>query len=95
VLIEYFEYRAKILNDYVESRLMDAKRASECFHQMYEKYSPSCPLHMNKQKNEKKAHAYFTCIINMIIESIIEERKCDYDPRELTSVTVDGFPLRT
>jgi len=50
---------------------------------------------MNKQKNEKKAHAYFTCIINMIIESIIEERKCDYDPRELTSVTVDGFPLRT
>jgi len=95
VLIEYFEYRAKILNDYVEPRLMDVKRASECFHQMYEKYSPTCPLPMNKQKGEKKAHAYFTCIINMIIESIIGDRKCDYDPRELTTVTTDGFPLRT
>ena len=31
----------------------------------------------------------------MIIESIIGERKCDYDPRELTTVTTDGFPLRT
>ncbi len=30
----------------------------------------------------------------MIIESIIGERKCDYDPRKLTTVTIDGFPLR-
>lgn len=94
-LIEYFEYRANILNDYVEPRLMDAKRASECFRKMHKKYSPSCPLPMNKQKGEKKAHAYFTCIINMIVESIIGGRKCDYDPRELTTVTTDGFPLRT
>ncbi len=95
VLIEYFKYRAEILNSYVEPRLMDVKRASECFRRMQEKYSPSCPLPMNKQKGEKKAPAYFTCIINMIIESVIGERECDYDPRKLTTVTNDGFPLRT
>ena len=94
-LIEYFEFRAEILNDCVEPRLMDAKRAAECFEEMREKYSPSCPIPMNKQKGDKKAPAYFTCIINMIIESVIGSRKCDYDPRELTTVTTDGFPLRT
>ena len=94
-LIEYFEYRAKILNNYVEPRLMDAKKASTCFNKLYKKYSPNCPIPMNKQKGDKKAPAYFTCIINMIIESIIGKIKCDYDPRELTTVTTDGFPLRT
>ena len=94
-LIEYFEFRAEILNDYVEPRLMDAQRASECFKEMHKKYSPSCPIPMNKQKGDKKAPAYFTCIINMIIESVIGSRKCDYDPRELTTVTTGGFPLRT
>jgi len=94
-LIEYFVYRAEILNDYVEPRLMDAKRASECFEEMFKKYSPSCPIPMNKQKGSKKAPAYFTSIINMIIESKIGNLKCDYDPRELTTVTTDGFPLRT
>jgi len=95
VLIDYFEYRADILNNYVEPRLMDVERASECFSKMRQKSSPSCPLPMNKQKGKKKACAYFTCIINMIIESVIGKRKCDYDPRGLTTVTTDGFPLRT
>ncbi len=94
-LIGYFEYRAEILNDYVEPRLMDAKRASECFEKMHAKYPPSCPIPMNKQKGDKKAPAYFTCIINMIIELIIGDRKCDYDPHKFTTVITDGFPLRT
>ncbi len=94
-LINYFSYRADILNNFVEPRLMDTKRASECFEELYAKYSPSCPIPMNKQKGDKKAPAYFTCIINMIIENIIGEMECDYDPRQLTTVTDDGFPLRT
>ncbi len=95
LLIEYFEYRAKVLNEYVEPKLMDVKRASKCFNKYYRKYSPNCPLPMNKQKGDKKAHAYFTCIINMIIESKIGQRECNYDPRELTTITSDSFPLRT
>ncbi len=94
-LINYFSYRADILNNFVEPRLMDTKRASECFEELYAKYSPSCPIPMNKQKGGKKAPAYFTSIINMIIENIIGKMECDYDPRQLTTVTDDGFPLRT
>jgi hypothetical protein len=50
---------------------------------------------MNKQKNEKKSQAYLTAIINMLIENNAGNYKCDYDPRELTTVTRNGFPLRT
>jgi len=50
---------------------------------------------MNKQRGEKRAPAYLTCLVNMVIESVIGDRPCDYDPRELTTVTRDGRPLRT
>jgi hypothetical protein len=52
-------------------------------------------LPKNKQKNDKKDFAFFTCIINMLIEANIEGFPCNYDPRELTTVTFDGTPLRT
>lgn len=96
-LIEYFEYRANILNNYVEPRLMDVDKASKTFNELYDKLKPSCPIPMNKQKGNKKAPAYFTAIINIIIESVIpsDNYKCDYDPRKLTAVTTNGFPLRT
>lgn len=96
-LTGYFEHRAKVLNDFVEPRLMDAKRAKDTFEKLYAELSPHCPIPMNKQKGEKRAEAFFTCIINMLVESVIKENEyiCDYDPRELTTVTQDGFPLRT
>lgn len=50
---------------------------------------------MNKQKGSKKAEAYFTCIINMLIEANAKGFDCDYDPRQLTTFTYDGAPLRT
>ena len=50
---------------------------------------------MNKQRDEKKGYAYFTGIINMLIESSIRGHDCDYDPRELTKVTTDGSLVRT
>lgn len=34
-------------------------------------------------------------MINMIIEDNLSGYKCDYDPRELTTVTQKGRPLRT
>lgn len=42
-----------------------------------------------------KAHAYFTGIINMLIEANSDGLTCEYDPRKLTSVTRDGAPVRT
>lgn len=50
---------------------------------------------MNKQRGRKKAPAYFTGIINMLIEAHARGLPCDYDPRELTTVTKNGMPLRT
>ncbi|HEX8493127.1 MAG TPA: hypothetical protein VF658_09825 [Pyrinomonadaceae bacterium] len=94
-LSDYFESRADFLNNYVRVRLMDVARARETFERLKEKLCPTCPLPMNKQKGEKKAAAYFTGIINMMIEANAEGLPCNYDPRELTSVTFNGAPLRT
>lgn len=112
-LIGYYKYRAEILNDYVEPRLMDAvllkdkegnklnqngnktERAKVTFEELKNNLNPSCPLPMNKQKGEKKSHAYFTGMINMLIEKNKKDFICDYDPRQLTTITMNGSPLRT
>lgn len=93
--VNYFEFRASVLNDYVQPRLMDKAQAEALYHQMVAQYQPTCPQPMNKQKKEKKDKAFFTCIINMIVEDAIGNRDCDYDPRILTTVTENGTPVRT
>jgi hypothetical protein len=50
---------------------------------------------MNKQKGDKKAPAFLTALVNMLIEHHSKGADCDYDPRALTTVTKDGVPLRT
>lgn len=95
LLHEYLEYRAAVLNEFVEPRLMDAARAKREFEKLRAQLNPSCPIPMNKQKGEKKAPAYLTAMVNMIIEHVTGGMPCDYDPRELTTVTRNGIPLRT
>ena len=95
LLQEYYEHRADLLNNYVEPRLMDVERARKVFEDMHSALSPSCPIPMNKQKGEKRAPAYFTGTVNMLIEANSEGHPCDYEPRELTTITRDGVPLRT
>lgn len=95
LLSDYYEHRARVLNDYVEPRLMDVDRAKQVFEKLHKELDPKCPIPMNKQKGEKKAPAYFTGIINMLIEANAEGFPCDYDPRKLTTVTLDNKPLRT
>jgi hypothetical protein len=94
-LLAYYEHRADILNRFVEPRLMDAKRAKSEFDTLKKKLKPSCPIPLNKQKGKKKAPAFFTGIVNMLIEAHSNGLPCDYDPRELTTITRDGVPLRT
>lgn len=95
LLLAYFEYRAQVLNEFVEPRLMDAGDAKKLFNKLKKTHNPSCPIPMNKQKGEKKAEAYFTAIINILIEANIGGLPCDYDPRTLTSITHNKSPLRT
>lgn len=91
----YFNYRADILNNLVRPRLMNADQARKTFYDLRKLYAPTCPIPMNKQKGEKRAEAFFTGIINILIAANAEGLPCNYDPRQLTSVTLNGSPLRT
>lgn len=95
LLLDYFTHRANVLNTFVEPRLMNAERARKIYDELYAELSPTCPIPMNKQKGDKKAPAYLTSIINMLIEANAQGLPCNYDPRELTTVTRQGVPLRT
>ena len=94
-LLEYFNHRAHVLNQLVEPRLMNVDEARNTFEQLREQLQPTCPIPMNKQRGEKRAPAYFTGIVNMLIEANADGLPCDYDPRSLTAVTRDGLPIRT
>ena len=94
-LLGYFEERARVLMNEVEPKLMNAEEARELFVEIRDEFAPSCPIPMNKQKGEKRAEAFLTALVNMMIERYCEGLPCNYDPRELTSIRVDGAPLRT
>lgn len=95
LLADYFQHRGKVLNSFVEPHLMDAEQAKTEFENLCRKLSPKCPLPMNKQKGKKKAPAFLTGITNMLIEANAAGMDCCYDPRELTTVTHGGVPVRT
>ncbi|MGH9470139.1 MAG: DUF7687 domain-containing protein, partial [Terriglobia bacterium] len=94
-LVAYFEYRARVLNGTVRTSLMDLSKAREAFRGLRDKLQPKCPLPLNKQSGPKKGKAFFTCVINMLIEANSAGFPCDYDPRGLTAITYHGAPLRT
>jgi hypothetical protein len=84
-----------VLYEIARPHLMDVAKAQSIFDDLKTKLCPKCPIPFNKQKGDKKTVAYFTGIINMLIEANSEGLPCDYDPMKLTSVTFDGAPLRT
>jgi hypothetical protein len=95
LFLEYFSYRAEVLNQYVQPRLMDAERAQATFEEHRQRLNPSCPLPMNKQTGDKKAPAYLTGLVNMLVEENAQGHSCDYDPQKLTTITHNGMPVRT
>lgn len=94
-LVAYFEHRARVLYDVARRHLMDVAQARKLFRKLKRKLRPKWNVPLNKQKGRKRAEAYFTGIINMLIEASSHGMQCDYSPKELTSVTVDGVPTRT
>ena len=96
-LEDYFEERACILNNKIEPKLMKVTEAKDIFDSIrqHSAYQYQCPIPMNKQKGDKKAIAFFTALVNMMIEYYSEGISCNYDPRELTTITRDRTPLRT
>ncbi len=94
-LLDYFSYRADVLNNYVEPRLMDVTRAAATFARMRSEYNSMLSVPMNKQKNDKRAPAYLTGIVNTLIEGNCEGIVCNYSPSVLTTFTKGRAPLRT
>jgi len=159
-LLDYFAHRAVAISE-IKDHLNSAAEAEKMFKEVRRRFSHVCHLPMNKQKAEKKTHAYLTGVVTMILEETLEalaplktlpvpeadtskerinwlertqvdqmlrpkkyvdklikdgqitkERRgrkyvfhpgdvqrllphCDYDPRTLTTVTVEGRPWRT
>lgn len=94
-LADYFEHRANSLNANAQPHLMDAAKAEALYERLKRELAPTCPLPMNKQSGTKKAPAYMTCIVNMLIEDNSRGYDCDYDPRELIAFTDNNMPLRS
>ena len=94
-LLDYFAFRAQLLNDRVQHLLMDKAAAEIEFVRLKKKLQPSCPLPMNKQKGNKRNHSFLTGLVNMLIEQGVGKTACDYDPKSLTTFTRNAQPLRT
>jgi hypothetical protein len=94
-LHRYFEYRAKVLNGFVQSQLMNADQACALYDELRGKSEYASPAPMNKQKGDKAKPAYFTGIINTLIADSTKGAQCNYSPMELTTITRDGAALRT
>jgi hypothetical protein len=91
----YFQYRAETLNRQVRPLLMDAKTAETLFKKVRKDLRSTTPIPMNKQKGKKKKPAFLTGIVNMLIDANRGDMPCNLDPRQLTSVTRNGLPVRT
>src|SRR5207237_6102056 len=50
---------------------------------------------MNKQSGAMKNPAFFTGIINILVDANLGGLPCDYNPQELTTVTRNREPFRT
>ena len=96
LIAAYFQHRADVLNGFVQHHLMDRHEAEELYERVRADYPDSAaPVPMNKQKGDKRAPAFFTAIINTLVEAHAEGISVDYDPRGLTLVTRDYVPFRT
>ena len=74
---------------------MKLAEAKKTFETLRKKLKPTCPLPLNKQKDDKAGYAYLTGLVNMIIEANSRGFDCNYDPKELTAFTQNKFPVRT
>lgn len=94
-VVKYFDYRADLLNHVVEPLLMDAEQARTLYEDLQRTLKTTAAVPMNKQSGEMKKPAYFTGIVNMLIDTHLGGLPCNFNPQELTTVTRDREPFRT
>jgi len=91
----YLNRRAEILEKQAAPNLMNRDQAREIFEDLRGRLNPRCTLPLNKQRGEKRHHAYMACTVNMLTEQTLAGRTFDDNPRGLVVVTRDGVLLRT
>jgi hypothetical protein len=94
-LIDYFKFRADILNNTVQGQLMDKVAAEKMYNRILSSGAYKRTASMNKQSGEKKKVAFLTAMVNMLIETHCKDIDFDHNPQQLTTVTRDGRALRT
>jgi hypothetical protein len=95
LLLDYFDYRAKALNEHVYHNLMDEDEAKSLFDALCIKHNPTCEIPMNKQSGAKSAPNYYTGIINIVLEANIGKYSINYSAKELTAFTLKKVPYRS
>lgn len=83
----YLNYRADLLEKQVQPLLMDRDEAERIFADLCRRHNPTCNLPLNKQTKEKKHHAYFTCIINILTELHLRGGTFNDNPGQLATIT--------
>lgn len=94
-IFDYFAYRATVLNQYAEPRLMNKDTARAAYEELQARYAGVVHIPTNKQSGEKRTPAFFSGIINMIVNANIGSQPCDFNPMALTTFTRRGEPVRT
>jgi hypothetical protein len=95
LLLDYFEYRADALNNYVQHYLMNLEEAAELYNQLAKKHNPNVSIPMNKQGGDKGTINYFTGIINILLEANVGSYRINYSALELTAFTLKNVPYRS
>lgn len=93
-LADYINYRGDVLTRHVHSALMNAAEAEGVYAELRAAFEPRSKQPRNTQGKAAGAPRYFTCIINMLIEREVGD-DCDYDPQQLTAISVGRKPVRT
>jgi hypothetical protein len=80
LLHDYLNGRSSLLEEKVEPFLMDRDEARAIFKALRSKLRPKCALPWNKQKKDKRHHAFFVGIVNMLAESTLGESNLTTTP---------------
>lgn len=86
-VITYMNWRAELLNLTVSKLFMDRSQAEAAFNEIRKLTSPVKALPMNKQKGDKRHHAYLACLVAMIAENALGPDGFIDDARRLSVLT--------
>ena len=93
-ILNYLNMRSDLLNSYFLPNFMNRDQAKNEFEKLKDMMNPKCHLPLNKQKKEKRHHAYLSCIVNMLTEQTLGGVSFDDNPTKLTIMIENNKPVR-